>query len=71
LPDLAGLLAPLERPDPPAGGVPRGDAQGVHWVRPELVYEVVFAEWTGEGRLRHPAWRGLRDDKTPRQVRRE
>ncbi|GAA2581167.1 non-homologous end-joining DNA ligase [Actinomadura fulvescens] len=71
LDDLADRLAPLEQREPPVGGVPRGHARGVRWVRPELVGEVVFAEWTGDGRLRHPAWRGLRDDKSPREVRRE
>ncbi len=42
-----------------------------HWVSPELVVEVRFAEWTPDGRLRHPAYEGLRDDKDPRQVVRE
>jgi bifunctional non-homologous end joining protein LigD len=41
------------------------------WVRPDLVVEVGFTEWTGEGRLRHPVLRGLRDDVDPRTVRRE
>ena len=42
-----------------------------HWVRPELVGEVRFTEWTRDGRLRHPAWRGLRPDKGPDDVVRE
>jgi bifunctional non-homologous end joining protein LigD len=51
---------------------PRGaDARGVHWLRPELVCEVEFAEWTGDGILRHPSFKGLRADKDPREVRRE
>jgi bifunctional non-homologous end joining protein LigD len=41
------------------------------WVDPTLVGEVSFSEWTNEGRLRHPSWRGLRDDKSPEEVRRE
>lgn len=42
-----------------------------HWVHPELVAEVRFAEWTEEGLLRHPAFEGLRVDKPPREVVRE
>ncbi len=40
----------------------------VVWVKPELVAHVRFAEWTGEGRLRHPVFLGLRDDKSAREV---
>jgi bifunctional non-homologous end joining protein LigD len=43
----------------------------VHWVEPKLVVEVAFTEWTGDGRLRHPSFVGLREDKPARQVRRE
>ena len=53
---------------PLGDGVPSADARGAHWVRPELVGEVRFTEWTRDGRLRHPAWRGLRPDKDPDQV---
>lgn len=49
--------------------IARGD--GVHWVRPELVAEVTFTEWTVDGLLRHPVFKGLRADKLPREVRRE
>jgi bifunctional non-homologous end joining protein LigD len=49
------------------GGVPR-DAS---FVTPELVVQVAFTEWTGDGRLRHPVMRGRRDDVDPRAVRRE
>jgi bifunctional non-homologous end joining protein LigD len=44
---------------------------GTHWVRPELVAQVGFAEWTRDGRLRHPRYLGLRDDKPAREVVRE
>jgi bifunctional non-homologous end joining protein LigD len=40
-------------------------------VRPELVGEFGFTEWTRDGRLRHPRFLGLRADKEPAQVRRE
>ncbi len=43
----------------------------MHWVRPELVAQVAFAEWTPDGRLRHPRFPGLRDDKEPGEVTRE
>jgi bifunctional non-homologous end joining protein LigD len=44
---------------------------GTHWVRPELVGQIGFAEWTRDGRLRHPRYLGLRDDKPARDVVRE
>lgn len=53
---------------PFAGPVP---AKGAHWLRPELVAQVGFTEWTRDGRLRHPRYLGLRDDKDPRDVVRE
>ncbi|MDH2445048.1 ATP-dependent DNA ligase [Amnibacterium sp. CER49] len=51
--------------------VPRPDARDAHWVVPDLVGEVRFAEWTGAGRLRQPSWRGWRPDKRPEDVVRE
>ena len=69
LDDLAAALAPLERRTPPfADEVPRAHARDARWVSPRLVGEVVFTEWTREGRLRHPSWRGLRLDKDPGDV---
>jgi len=69
---LGGFLEPLaieESPfDPPP---PRPIARLAHYVRPELVAEVEFGEWTGEGILRHPSYLGLRDDKNPTDVVRE
>lgn len=54
---------------------PLRDASGVpgplKWVEPRLVAEVSFSEWTDDGLLRHPAFEGLREDKAPRDVRRE
>ncbi len=49
-------------------GLPR---MGVHWVKPKLVAEIVFTEWTADGLLRHPVFKGLRGDKLARDVRRE
>jgi bifunctional non-homologous end joining protein LigD len=46
-------------------------AARTHWVRPELVGEVEFTEWTPDGRLRHPAWKGMREDKAAREIVRE
>ncbi len=51
------------------GAPPRG--QEHHWVRPELVCEVRFGEWTPDGSLRHPVYLGLRSDKQAAEVRRE
>jgi DNA ligase D-like protein (predicted ligase) len=48
--------------------IPQG---GVHWVKPELVAQIAFTEWTADGRLRHPRFLGLRDDKRPSEVVRE
>jgi bifunctional non-homologous end joining protein LigD len=51
--------------------MPRVRKDDVVWVEPELVAEVAFAEWTHDGRLRAPVYRGLREDKDAREVRRE
>ena len=72
---LAGLmrqLAPLERDTSPFGTpAPPRYARGAHWVEPRLAGEVAFSEWTADGSMRHPSWRGLRADKDPGQVRHE
>lgn len=69
--DLRRRLESLESGRSPfrADGDARG--AGIHWVRPELVAEVAFTEWTGSGKLRHPRFVGLRTDKRPREVVRE
>lgn len=46
-------------------GVPIG---GLHWVKPRLVGEVAFSEWTNDGILRHPSFQGLREDKAAAEV---
>ncbi|HEY0447387.1 MAG TPA: DNA ligase D [Allosphingosinicella sp.] len=60
--DLAEKLGRIET-DEPAAPVPRADARGAHWVKPRLVAEVAFAEFTAEGVVRHASFLGLRDDK--------
>jgi bifunctional non-homologous end joining protein LigD len=71
---LLGLLKPLQRPDSPftqTPKMPRVKKSDVVWVEPRLVAEVEFAEWTSEGRLRAPAYLGVREDKPADDVRRE
>jgi bifunctional non-homologous end joining protein LigD len=66
---LAALLEPLAIDESPfAGPQPR---KGARFVRPELVAEVEFTEWTTDGLLRHPSYKGLRDDKRAADVVRE
>jgi len=70
--DLALLrkaLAPLEREDSPFEG--RQPEKGSRFVEPELVAQVEFAEWTNAGTMRHPSYKGLRDDKPATEVVRE
>ena len=43
-------------------------APEIHWVRPELVANIAFAEWTRAGQVRQASFQGLRDDKAPREV---
>ncbi len=72
LDDLVGNLeASRSAENPFTTDVPRRYGSVATWVEPRLVGEVVFTEWTTDGRMRHPSWRGLRDDKSPDEVRRE
>ena len=68
--DLENRLSRLEIPTSACttGHLPH---RGVHWVRPELVAEVAFTEWTRAGQLRHPRYLGLRRDKDAAEVVRE
>jgi bifunctional non-homologous end joining protein LigD len=70
---LAGHMAGLAQPDCPFDPPPpRADlARGATWLRPELVVEVAFGEWTADGRLRHPSYLGERIDVDPARVVRE
>lgn len=72
LAQVEALLAPLGVEESPLDQpVPRAQAREARWVRPELVAEVDYTEWTRDGRLRHPAFKGLRDDYDPARVVRE
>src|SRR5262245_55394996 len=64
------LLKPLETKTCPFANVPTSNERP-HWVRPELVAQIKFTEWTADAKLRHPVYLGLRDDKKPTDVRRE
>ena len=67
---LRGKLDPLITPQSPFPDAPKV-GKDVTWVRPELVAEVKFANWTGDGKLRAPVYLGLRPDAVPRDAVRE
>ena len=68
---LAKKLAPLERSRSPFEDVPREERKDSVWLEPKLVAQVDFTERTRDGRLRHPSFKGLREDKPAREVTRE
>ncbi len=67
---LAVLLAPLERPGSPFAGGAK-PPKGAVFCEPRLVAEIEFTEWTKSGSLRHPSYKGLREDKSAEEVVRE
>jgi bifunctional non-homologous end joining protein LigD len=69
LEDLGARLERLHADHSPFSG--DGLPREARWVLPELVGQFGFSEWTGDGKLRHPRYLGLRDDKRPREVVRE
>ena len=72
LAQLEALLEPLTVDVSPLDQVvPRAQARDARWVRPELVAEVDYTEWTRDGRMRHPSFKGLRDDYDPADVVRD
>ena len=72
---LVALTSTLERlsstTNPFVTEVPSRYRNVATWTKPKLVGEVSFSEWTAEGRMRHPSWRGIRDDKVASEVHRE
>jgi DNA ligase D-like protein (predicted ligase) len=71
--DLTNILermSSLGRDHPPFAD-PQLPTSGVHWVEPQLVAQIGFEEWTQHGKLRHPRFQGLRQDKDPQEVIRE
>ena len=70
--DLRRQLDAIEQSSSPFDPPPEGAlGRNAHWVKPKLVAEVVFTEWTDEGKIRHPSFQGLRADKKATDVRRE
>ncbi len=69
LDEMLDLLTPLTRPTCPfENEVPPDRSRDARWVEPTLVGQVVYRQFTSDGRLRHTAWRGLRPDILPTQV---
>lgn len=72
LKELHHKLSPLHRKTAPIAHPPRGaEARGVTWLQPKLVAQIGFTEMTSDGLLRHPTFKGLRDDKPAREVQLE
>ncbi len=68
---LAKRFKPLEQKTSPFLDVPAEERRDAVWLKPQLVCEVEYTEWTRDGRLRHPSFQGLREDKPAREVRRD
>jgi bifunctional non-homologous end joining protein LigD len=68
---LVKRLEPLAQRTPPFKVVPNLARRGAIWIRPKLVAQIKFTEWTGGNSLRHPSYQGLREDKPAEQVIRE
>lgn len=70
--DLRRTLEAIEQKQCPFTPPPPGWlGRNAHWTKPRLVAEVVFTEWTDDGKIRHPSFQGLRADKDPKAVTRE
>jgi len=70
LAEVYKLLEPLKTDKSPFADVPKTN-EPVQWVKPKLVCEVKFSEWTADGKMRHPIFMGIRTDKKPTDCRRE
>lgn len=71
--ELAGRMASLAVEKPvlaraAMGGISAAEWQSIHWVKPKLLCEVAFTEWTEDGYIRHPSFQGLREDKEAADV---
>ncbi|HVB59537.1 MAG TPA: DNA ligase D [Candidatus Acidoferrales bacterium] len=66
--DLYDRLAKLETKTSAIKNVPRSVVRSAHWVKPSLLCEVSFTEWTEDGHIRHSSFQGLREDKRPQEV---
>jgi bifunctional non-homologous end joining protein LigD len=69
--DLVTRLRKTERSHPPFAAVPSSYLRGSRWAEPRLVAEIAYSNWTTDQVMRHPKFVGLREDKAPREVRRE
>ena len=70
LQDMYKLLHPLEQKTSPFTATPKTNEKA-HWVKPRVVVQVRYNEMTNEGKLRQPIFLGVRDDKSPKEVRLE
>jgi len=66
--NLYDRLAKLDTKTPAVQDLPRSIMKSAHWVKPALLCEVSFTEWTDGGHIRHPSFQGLREDKKPQEV---
>jgi bifunctional non-homologous end joining protein LigD len=64
-------LQRTDREDSPFVAVPIADAKDAKWAEPKLVVEVEFRTWTRDGRVRHPSFKGMREDQAAKSVKRE
>jgi bifunctional non-homologous end joining protein LigD len=69
LTELKSRLEKIEQQSSPFSNPPR--ERGVHWVKPELIAEVAFTEWTNENLIRHSSFQGLREDKSAKEIEEE
>ena len=68
---IMAALQGISRDTSPFVVVPRPDAKDAHWAERKLVCELEFSQWTRDGRVRHPSFKGMREDKRAKAVRRE
>jgi bifunctional non-homologous end joining protein LigD len=66
--ELYNRLVNLETDTPSVNDLPRTVLKTAHWVKPSLICEVAFTEWTDDGHIRHSSFQGLREDKTTQGV---